>query len=423
MEKTQFKSAFDKCTSDNGAGFTARYWNNTEMEGKPVVTNQVTTPFRFCTSGATVFAPGVELTGFSASYTSVFKPDESGEAILSFYVNGITTLLVNGEQVRRYQTNHGSRKQEHKMKVETGKSYNIEIQFAYHRPDAELNFNIGYKTGIDIDSSVEKVKDADVVVYVSGISPFLEGEEMGVNLPGFYRGDRTDIELPLVQKEFINALHNAGKRVIVVNCSGSAISFEQELDKCDAILQAWYPGQAGGKAVADVLFGDYNPAGRLPVTFYKSVDQLPDFEDYNMTNRTYRYFKGEPLFYFGHGLSYTTFEYEKPRLSKSEIKAGQSVRLTVPIINSGNLDGEEVVQVYLQKEGDADGPLLTLRAFERVFIAKGQKTEVTFELNAESFEWWDDQAQRMVAGAGTYRLMVGGSSNPKGLAEVSILLK
>lgn len=423
VEKTQFKSAFDKCTSDNGAGFTARYWNNTEMEGKPVVTNQVTTPFRFCTSGATVFAPGVELTGFSASYTSVFKPDESGEAILSFYVNGITTLLVNGEQVRRYQTNHGSRKQEHKMKVETGKSYNIEIQFAYHRPDAELNFNIGYKTGIDIDSSVEKVKDADVVVYVSGISPFLEGEEMGVNLPGFYRGDRTDIELPLVQKEFINALHNAGKRVIVVNCSGSAISFEQELDKCDAILQAWYPGQAGGKAVADVLFGDYNPAGRLPVTFYKSVDQLPDFEDYNMTNRTYRYFKGEPLFYFGHGLSYTTFEYEKPRLSKSEIKAGQSVRLTVPIINSGNLDGEEVVQVYLQKEGDADGPLLTLRAFERVFIAKGQKTEVTFELNAESFEWWDDQAQRMVAGAGTYRLMVGGSSNPKGLAEVSILLK
>ena len=423
VEKTQFKSAFDKCTSDNGAGFTARYWNNTEMEGKPVVTNQVTTPFRFCTSGATVFAPGVELTGFSASYTSVFKPDESGEAILSFYVNGITTLLVNGEQVRRYQTNHGSRKQEHKMKVETGKSYNIEIQFAYHRPDAELNFNIGYKTGIDIDSSVEKVKDADVVVYVSGISPFLEGEEMGVNLPGFYRGDRTDIELPLVQKEFINALYNAGKRVIVVNCSGSAISFEQELDKCDAILQAWYPGQAGGKAVADVLFGDYNPAGRLPVTFYKSVDQLPDFEDYNMTNRTYRYFKGEPLFYFGHGLSYTTFEYEKPRLSKSEIKAGQSVRLTVPIINSGNLDGEEVVQVYLQKEGDADGPLLTLRAFERVFIAKGQKTEVTFELNAESFEWWDDQAQRMVAGAGTYRLMVGGSSNPKGLAEVSILLK
>ena len=192
------------------------------------------------------------------------------------------------------------------MKVQAGQSYDIELDFEYLRSDAQLNFDLGFKREVDIQKSVEQVKEADIVIFASGISPSLEGEEMGVNLPGFKKGDRTDIELPAVQRELIDALHRAGKKIVLVNCSGSPIGLEPETKKCEAILQAWYPGQQGGTAVAEVLFGDYNPAGRLPVTFYRNVSQLPDFEDYNMVGRTYRYMQDTPLFPFGYGLSYTT---------------------------------------------------------------------------------------------------------------------
>jgi beta-glucosidase len=423
VDRTILNSAFNNCASDNGKGFTAQYWNNSNMEGIPVVTNQVTTPFQFCTSGATVFAPGVNLTDFSAAYTSVFTPTESGDVYLQFYINGITTLLIDGVEVRRYQTNHGSRKQEHKLKAEAGKSYRIEIQFSYHRPDAELNFNIGYKNEIDIQKSVAAVKDADVVVFVSGISPFLEGEEMGVSLPGFHRGDRTDIELPQVQKELIDALFHAGKKVILVNCSGSAISFSTEVDKCEAILQAWYPGQTGGTAVADILFGHYNPSGRLPVTFYKSVEQLPHFEDYNMANRTYRFIKDEPMFAFGHGLSYSTFSYGEAKLSATTIKENNPMELTVPLTNTSSIDGEEVIQVYLQKPNDDSGPSHTLRAFQRVFVRKGETVQVKFLLNAEQLEWWNSDAQRMKRTKGNYNLLVGGTSDANQLQKVAFEIK
>lgn len=186
--------------------------------------------------------------------------------------------------------------------------------------------------------------------------PVLKEKKWGVNLPGFKKGDRTDIELPAVQRELIDALHRAGKKIVLVNCSGSPIGLEPETKKCEAILQAWYPGQQGGTAVAEVLFGDYNPAGRLPVTFYRNVSQLPDFEDYNMVGRTYRYMQDIPLFPFGYGLSYTTFSYGKVVLDKNEVTAGQTLKLTVPVTNTGKRDGEEVVQVYLKKQGDTEGP-------------------------------------------------------------------
>ncbi len=269
-----------------------------------MTTTQVTTPFRFCTSGATVFAPGVNLTDFSATYNSAFIPKESGEIVLEVYCYGSGRLRVNGEEVKSFSNKHGARKSTHAMKVQAGKSYNLELDFEYLRSDAQLNFDLGFKKDVDIRKSVERVKDADIVIFASGISPSLEGEEMGVNLPGFKKGDRTDIELPAVQRELVDALHRAGKKIILVNCSGSPIGLEPETQKCEAILQAWYPGQQGGKAVAEVLFGDYNPAGKLPVTFYRNVSQLPDFEDYNMTGRTYRYMQDVPLFPFGYGLSY-----------------------------------------------------------------------------------------------------------------------
>lgn len=415
VERTLIQSAFNQCVSKNGPGFSARYWNNVERTGDPVATDQMTTPFKLCTSGATVFAPGVNLTNFAGTYNSVFTPQRSGEVIFEFYSCGSTTILVNGEAVNSFSNKHGSRKTTHNMKVEAGTSYDIQIDFEYYRSDAQLNFDLGFKEDINIRNSVAKVKDADIVVFVGGVSPSLEGEEMGVNLPGFNRGDRTDIELPAVQRELIKALRDAGKKVVLVNCSGSPIGLEPEVKNCEAILQAWYPGEAGGKAVAEVLFGDYNPAGRLPVTFYRNASQLPDFEDYNMTGRTYRYLKETPLFPFGYGLSYTTFTYNEAQLSKTEIAADESLTLTLSVTNAGSYDGDEVVQVYLRRPDDVDGPAKALRAFKRVHIPVGQSVDVSFNLSGKQLEWWDKQTNTMRVYPGAFELLVGGSSEDEGL--------
>ncbi len=261
----------------------------------------------------------------------------------------------------------------------------------------------------NISQTLAQVKDADVIIFAGGISPQLEGEEMGVDLPGFRGGDRTDIELPAIQRQLLKALKAAGKKIVLVNYSGSPIGLEPETQSCDAILQAWYPGQAGGQAVAEVLFGDYNPAGRLPVTFYKNVDQLPDFEDYNMTGRTYRYFRGEPLFSFGHGLSYTTFTYGDVQLPASA-KDDETIKICVPVTNSGKMDGDETVQVYIKKQSDTEGPIKALRAFKRVHIPAGQTIQVELELTPKQLEWWDAETNTMRTQAGNFDVMVGGNS-------------
>ena len=261
----------------------------------------------------------------------------------------------------------------------------------------------------NIPQTLAQVKDADVIIFAGGISPQLEGEEMGVDLPGFRGGDRTDIELPAIQRQLLKALKAAGKKIVLVNYSGSPIGLEPETQSCDAILQAWYPGQAGGQAVAEVLFGDYNPAGRLPVTFYKNVDQLPDFEDYNMTGRTYRYFQGEPLFPFGHGLSYTTFTYGDVQLPASA-KDDETIKICVPVTNSGKMDGDEIVQVYIKKQSDTEGPIKALRAFKRVHIPAGQTIQVELELTPKQLEWWDAETNSMRTQAGKFDIMIGGNS-------------
>lgn len=423
VERTLIQSVFNQCKSAAGQGFTARYWNNVKREGDPVTTTQVTTPFRFCTSGATVFAPGVNLTDFSATYNSVLTPQQSGEVVFEIYTYGSGRLRINGEEVKRFFNTHGGRSLNYTLQVKAGTPYEIELDFEYFRSDAQLNFDIGFKKKVDIDASVARVKDADVVIFASGVSPVLEGEEMGVNLPGFKGGDRTDIELPSVQRELINALHRAGKKIILVNCSGSPIALEPETKNCEAILQAWYPGQAGGTAVAEVLFGDYNPAGRLPVTFYRNMSQLPDFEDYNMTGRTYRYMTQQPLFPFGYGLSYTTFEYGKLVLANDRIKSGEPLKLTVNVTNSGQRGGEEVVQVYLKKQEDAEGPVKTLRAFKRVYIPAGKSVDVEFSLNDKELEWWDTQSNTMRVCAGKYDVMVGRSSQEQDLQHGSFVIE
>ncbi|MDR0940160.1 MAG: glycoside hydrolase family 3 C-terminal domain-containing protein [Mediterranea sp.] len=423
VERTLIKSAFGQCQTETGTGFRARYWNNVGREGKPVATTQVSTPFRFCTSGATVFAPGVNLTDFAATYNATFVPDQSGDVVLELYAYGTGRLRIDGKEVKAFRNGHGARKSTYTLTATAGQRYEIEIQFEYLRSDAQLNFDLGFREAVDLSQSVERVKEADVVVFVGGISPSLEGEEMGVKLPGFRQGDRTDIELPAVQRELIAALRKAGKRVVYVNCSGSPIALVPETENCEAILQAWYPGQAGGTAVADVLFGRYNPAGRLPVTFYRSLAQLPDFENYDMAGRTYRYLDAEPLFPFGHGLSYTNFGHGKPRLSKATYHGSGTLTISVPVTNLGAMDGDEVVQVYLRRPDDTDGPIKTLRAFRRVHILAGETAEVRIQLGRKELEWWNPDSNSVGLTRGRYELLIGGSSRAEALSRIPLTIR
>ena len=250
---------------------------------------------------------------------------------------------------------------------------------------------------------LDQLKDIDVVVFASGITPQVEGEEMGVNLPGFSGGDRTSIELPAVQRETIKALHDAGKKVILVNFSGSAIALAPETETCEAILQVWYPGQMGGTAICNILYGDAVPSAKLPVTFYRDDSQLRDFNDYAMTGRTYRYFTDAPLFAFGFGLSYTTFEYGQATVKGKD--------LIVPVTNTGSRDGSEVVQLYVSLPADAEGPQKSLRGFKRVSVPAGQTVEVAFPLTDDTFLNWDAEAQDMKPVSGEWKLLYGGSSD------------
>ena len=282
-----------------------------------------------------------------------------------------------------------------------------------------MKIDVARELPIDYQETIAKLKGINKVIFCGGISPALEGEEMPVNIEGFKGGDRTNIELPKVQREFLKALKDAGKQVIFVNCSGSAIALLPETKTCDAILQAWYAGQEGGTAVADVLFGDYNPSGKLPVTFYKSTSQLPDYEDYSMKGRTYRYFT-DALFPFGYGLSYTEW-----KVGNGQWKAnadGTGV-LTVDVTNAGKRNGTEIVQLYIRDLTDDDGPLKSLRGFARVDVKAGQTSKAEISLSRESFEFWDASTNTMRVKPGKYEILYGTSSLDKDLKTLTVELK
>ncbi len=264
----------------------------------------------------------------------------------------------------------------------------------------------------DYQATLAAAKTADVIIYVGGLdSVQLESEASPYESPGFAHGDRTAIELPAVQEKLLQDLQATGKPVVFVNCSGSAIAMPWEAATLPAILQAWYPGVQGGAAVADVLFGNYNPAGRLPVTFYEKTADLPDFSDYSMANRTYRYFTGKPVFPFGHGLSYTTFEYKPVILPLATVTAKDTVHLTVPVTNKGDRDGDEVVQVYAHhKDSAVPQPIRSLVAFKRVAIPKGSTLNVDFDIPVERFHYWSVEKKAYVIEPGMVELQVGASS-------------
>jgi beta-glucosidase len=253
---------------------------------------------------------------------------------------------------------------------------------------------------------------SDVIIYVGGISPQLEGEEMKVDYEGFSGGDRTQIELPPVQTELLKALQATGKPVIFVNCSGSAIAMPWAATNLPAILQAWYPGEQGGRAVADVLFGEANPAGRLPVTFYRSTADLPAFDNYSMSNRTYRYFNGQPLFAFGHGLSYTKFGYSDARLNATNVSASDTIKLTFALLNEGAWDGDEVAQVYFRHVNSTrPQPRLALCGFVRIHLQASQGARFTMNIPVERFRYWNPEKKQYAVEPGSYELLIGAASD------------
>ncbi len=424
VEPTVRLSVFDQCSQGGRPGFEAVYWNNVDMQGRPVAETVCASPFHFCTLGATVFAPNVELTHFSARYRSTFVPRESGEVVLRFYYCGRLQVTVDGHARKPMRSNHGSRNAEIRLSVESGRSYDIVIDYAEHNgTTAQLDFDICRVSSVDTAQALAAMADCDVVIFAGGLSPMLEGEEMKVSYEGFRGGDRTDIQLPAVQREAIRALADAGKKVILVNCSGSAVGLVPESERCSAIVQAWYPGQAGGTAVADVLTGRFDPVGRLPLTFYCDTTQLPDFQDYSMRGRTYRHLRERPLYEFGFGLGYTTFSIGRATLSQPILAGADSLVVSIPVTNTGRRPGTELVQIYISRPDDAAGAIRTLRKFAHVSAEAGGTSTVSIALHRSDFEFYDAELGAITAKSGRYVIEYGTSSSADNLQRLSVELR
>ena len=397
-----FESRFDKMRAPLGQqGMQAVYWNNTEMKGRPVTTVNMSSPVNLSNGGNTVFAPGVNLENFSARYDGTLIPTEDETLFLRVGADDKVRVIVNGDTlVDIWKVRQRIQEATPELKVKKGGSYRIHIDYVQEGGMAAMQFDVCKKQNPTREQLLAQLGQAETVIFVGGISPRVEGEEMKVSDPGFKGGDRTDIELPQVQRDLLKMLHDAGKRVVFVNCSGGAV------------VQAWYGGERGGEAVADVLTGRYNPCGKLPITFYRSVNDLPDFLDYRMTNRTYRYFRGEALYPFGYGLSYSTFDISRPMYKNNKVR--------VTVKNTGKQDGTEVVQVYMRRQADTEGPLKTLRAYQRVTLKAGQSKTVDIDLPRERFEGWDAKTNTMRVVPGRYELMVGSSSADKDLKKIQV---
>ena len=409
---TDQESVFGDFHCSKGKGMEASYWNNTGMSGQPDVEVVYTSAISLDNGGNTAFAPGVNLTNFTTRIKGTYIADRDEILRMVYNNDDGLRIIINGDTVHNRWKTDPLNFRDREFAVEKGKKYDIEVDYMQLEDDATLNFDILRSRDVTPADAVANAKDAEIVIFIGGISPAYEREEAKVNEPGFDNGDRTSIELPEPQREILKALHAAGKKIVFVNCSGSAVALTPENDICDAILQAWYPGEQGGHAIADVIFGDYNPSGKLPVTFYKKDSQLPAFDDYLMEGRTYRYMREAPLYQFGYGLSYTRFDISKPVYSNDKIK--------VRVKNTGKVAGTEVVQVYMRRPADADGPNKTLRGYARVTLAPGESRDVVIDFPKHLFENWDEKEQEMRVVPGEYELMVGSSSADRDLKRIKV---
>jgi beta-glucosidase len=405
-------------------GLRGEYFRGRELSGAPVMTRvDSRIAFRWDRGAPTddAVARG-ELSNenalagdnFSVRWTGQLLPPESGRYELVVGANDGFRLLLDGREVLNgWDVNERVRSAGAVVELQAGRAYDLrleyfedvrdaEVRLAWRRPGAKAPF----------DEALEMARAADVVVFVGGLTGDVEGEEMKVSYPGFAGGDRTDLRLPASQRKLLEALHATGKPVVLVLTTGSALAVDWAQANLPAILLAWYPGQRGGTAVADVLFGDVSPSGRLPVTFYKASEPLPPFDDYSMKGRTYRYFAGKPLYPFGHGLSYSRFEYSGLRLDRSQVAANGTVQASLVVNNAGSRAADEIVQLYVRALAPRQPRARQdLRGIERVSLAPGESRRVTFEIRPEEdLRRYDTNADKYVVDPGRYEVRVGASS-------------
>jgi beta-glucosidase len=418
-------------------GLKGEYFNNRKLEGTPVLVREDKNVDFDWDYGSP--DPKVDKDNFSVRWTGKLVPSTSDNYVLLFRGDEGYRVFINDKPVLDRWPDNGTNTRSAKMNMTAGKEYDIRIEYYEHQHNANASLMWNYKGAVlnhkkemdkkgkeEFAKAKEIAAKSDAIVFVGGISPELEGEEMEVHVEGFSGGDRTNINMPEVQENFIKQLCSLGKPVILVLMNGSALAINWEKENIPAILEAWYPGEEGGNAVADILFGDYNPSGRLPITFYNSVKELPAFDDYSMKNRTYRYFNGKLIYSFGHGLSYTNFEYSDLKLSKNNINSKESATVSVNIKNTGNYDGEEVVQLYVRKQSTDDSqqstvnklyPIKSLRGFSKINLKKGETKTVQIELKAEDLRYFDEQKNDFVVEPGKYEIQVGASSDDIKLHE------
>jgi beta-glucosidase len=415
----------------NRSGLQVDYFNDHDLKGEVLFSSVDSTLDANWNEGSP--RKDMDDDNFGVRWTGEITPDRSG----SFQLGVITTckvnlylddsLIANTSYHFRDEYNDPRLRKSVPVALQAGKKYHIRVEAGETYGDARVQLVWARaQAGSDKDElkqqAIETAKKSDLVILCMGLSSRLEGEEMDVNIDGFKGGDRTTLDLPQTQQELIRDIQALGKPVVLVLLNGSALSVNWEAQHIPAIVEAWYPGQAAGQAIADVLFGDYNPGGRLPVTFYRSVNDLPAFSDYNMAGHTYRYFAGHPLYPFGYGLSYTSFSYGSLS-SPSTAKTGDSIRISVDITNTGKLAGDEVAQVYVTRlNPDSPVPIRALAAFRRIHLHPGEHRGVAFALPPNSFSIVDANMQRVVL-PGSFEFSVGGGQPDTGLAGDATILK
>jgi beta-glucosidase len=408
-------------TEDGQQGIKGEYYNNNNWEGEPLYT-QVDDQINFYWEQNT---PSLNMSddNYSVRWSGYLIPPVSGKYQIGTWAMPVISVEFEGEEIAKANNPHHAMHQEREIELEAGVKYKIVYKYANNTGDGDAKLLWAMPNPNMLQNAVKAAEKSDVVILVLGLSQRLEGEEGGnmpVGLDGFDMGDRTHLKLPEEQIQLMKAVKATNKPVILVLMNGSAMAVNWADANLDGIMQAGYAGQQGGNAVADVIFGDYNPAGRLPVTYYKSVDQLPDFENYNMEGRTYRYFRDEPLYDFGYGLSYTSFTYSNLQLPKS-VKNGEAVEVSVDVSNSGEVDGDEVVQLYITDEkASTPRPIRQLEGFKRINIKAGDTQTISFWLNPYQFSIINSNGDRVIE-PGNFTIAVGGKQ-PGSKADTSGVL-
>jgi beta-glucosidase len=398
-------------------GLKAEYFSNMKLEGAPALTRtDSTVDFAW---GDTGMSPEL-LKNYSARWTGELVPPVSSDYLIGFTgQDGYRVWLDNNLVTEDWNIHHPASTLTKKMHLDKDHPYPVKIEYFQNIRSAEARFiwSPADQGGLE---AVEAARNADLVIVAMGLSPRIEGEEMKVEAEGFDGGDRTKIDLPAPQEQLLERVHAVGKPMVLVLMNGSALAVNWADQNLPAILEAWYPGEEGGTAVAQAIAGDFSPAGRLPITFYKSAEQLPAFEDYSMAKRTYRYFDGEPLYPFGYGLSFTSFAYKNARVDHAKREAGQAATISVEVANTGAMGGDEVVQLYVTHPGAAGAARRALKGFQRVHLDRGEKKTVSFTLGERDLSIVDAEGKRRIV-AGSVQVWVGGGqpTMPVGLPETA----